>query len=224
MINQVWYLIRWVRTLIHGLLNSKREVVQWLSHIPLSSLHCSHHYPPTLFLIFNSIISTEHHGKLSLSISPHPNDKLTSCTAYTEFTIHPTLTAISLHSYNYELTMWYIFQFQHHFRQIDCHQSAEYHSLKVQSIHHIPMVASELTDIYSLSTQCIFQSTTSCSPSFLYSSNLTYSWSWWTLPNWLDHNLQVHLWVTQSWPTSACPSWLHDDFEVHLKVETIMPS
>ena len=47
--------------------------------------------PISLFLIHNSTIIAEHKVKSSLSISPWHDHELTSSTAYTKYSIHPTL-------------------------------------------------------------------------------------------------------------------------------------
>jgi len=113
-IQQVRVPIRSITTPIRDLPNAIRQVVPLISHIWSYPPHCSHLHPPSLFLVHNCTIITEHNVKSSLPISPCHDHELTPSTAYTEYSIHrvqhtPSTASAqdrlsALHSHDYELT------------------------------------------------------------------------------------------------------------------------
>jgi len=102
-IRQVLLLIRQVKTPIRGLLDVIRQVVPLISHIRLYPPYCSHLHPPSLFLILNSTIITEHKVMSSLDITQCHDHELTPSTAYTEYKAATNHCHTFLHSHDYEL-------------------------------------------------------------------------------------------------------------------------
>jgi len=80
--------IRRVITPIWGPLYSIWHGVHLLSHICCYPRYHSNLHPPSLFLVHNSTIITEHKLKSSLSISPFQYQVLALSTAYAEYSIH----------------------------------------------------------------------------------------------------------------------------------------
>jgi len=136
------------RTLIRDLLNPPWKVAPLISTVCSYPQYGSHLSPPSLFLVHNSTIITEHKVKSSCSISPCHDHELTPCTAYMEYSIHRvqhtpntaytehsmrevqhSLSTASTHhclsslySHDHELTPECSYSFQCCCLQIDCHQ------------------------------------------------------------------------------------------------------
>ena len=222
-IRQVQVPIRHVISPIQNLPKQIGQVVPVICHIRSYLPHCSHHHSPSLFLVHNLTIITEHKVMSSLAISPCYDHELTPSTAYCDHSIHRVQYTLntassqdcfsSLQSHDYKLTPQCSFS---------CQRASQYNQLPSASsggelkgkvtFCHIPTVASQLTDQYSLSSRrTVYQPPPS------------------TRPILLDHGLQVNL-QTRSITACRCipkltpshlPSESPNSHEYGLQVRTI---
>jgi len=133
-------------TLIRGLPNPIRQVEPLISQIRSYPPYRSHLHSPSLFLVHNSTIITEHKVESSLPISPWHDHELTPSTAYTEYSIHrvqhpPKIVCLpSIHM----ITSWPLIVASASGvppYTIDRQQPALHERSKVKSHCHLPTVA-----------------------------------------------------------------------------------